>query len=172
MTKPNSAFTVDDIQGALTQIRHFIEVELGFDHIVTFEFSLQGKGKFQMNISAEDRFQKSREYSERIGKLGIWEPGESIDEILTETWKQLTHHMRRDERELRFGLAQLGDSIEGEGFQTAVGKMMWERLKKVRDEITGNLLPKVSREPEVERVQPTSGPRLKVVGELDDEIPF
>jgi len=64
-----------------------------------------------------------------------------MDELVKLTWEKLTTHMKRDERELRFGLTQLGNALEGDEFNTEVGKMIAARMREVRDDISAKYLP-------------------------------
>lgn len=133
---------LSEIQGQMTSLRQYIETELGFDEIISCDLLIQHDEKFRLDISAGDKFQRKRDYNERVGRLGIWEPGNDLGTIFAEVWRRVSTHMRRDERELRFGLAQLGDTLEGDQFSTEVGRMIYQRMKKVRDEISANYLPR------------------------------
>lgn len=139
MTKLNSAYTLPDLQGETAHFRRFLLENLGFDTICQCEINVK-HDKVEVNINAEDKFQRARSYGERIGEVKIWESGPSIVELIDEAWVVLNKAMHRDERELRYGLAQLGDAIEGDGFVSEVGKMMAARIRATRDELSGNLL--------------------------------
>ena len=184
-TKPTTTMTLGEIQGQISAMKCYVENVLGFDYSITCQLYIQPEEKFQLNLTARDKFQQKRDYNEQIGRLGIWEPGDNLDTIFAAAWKQLESHMRRDERELRFGLAQLGDTLEGDQFQTAVGQMIYERMKAVRDEISVQFLPRfaakaASTESEEEqndrsefadrKYEPPVSPSHPVIE--DDEIPF
>lgn len=148
MPKLNSEYTIPDLSGEIKHIKQYLETMLGFDIICQCDIQIK-HDKIDLNINAEDRFQSKRSYRDKIGEVRIWETGSDLSELLAEAWSQLLKAMKRDERELRFGLAQLGDSIEGDEFKTEVGKMMAERIKAIRDELSGNLLTwQQSQEPE------------------------
>lgn len=178
--KKNSDYSLPDLQGELTHFRRYLTENLGFDQISQCEIEIKTEGRVELNINAEDKFQVKRSYGDRIGEVRIWESGQNLAELIDEVWLELYKAMRRDERELRFGLAQLGDAIEGDGFQTAVGKLMAERIRATRNEISGNLLTwKQSRaepgraEPAEPLPEPVSGPTEAGLGQhSDDEIPF
>ncbi len=139
MTKSNSSYSLSDLQGEVAHFHRFLTGILGFDQICQCEINVKHE-RIEVNINAEDKFQLKRPYGDRIGEVRVWESGSNLAELIEEAWLQLQKTMLRDERELRYGLAQLGNAIEGDGFVTEVGKMMAARIKATRDELSGNLL--------------------------------
>lgn len=162
-TKINSEFTAPDLQGTVRLWWQYIQETLGFEQIGSCQILVKHDG-FQVLLDADDKFQSKRSYSDRIGSLNIFEYGRELDTLINETWRQLTSHMLRDERELRFGMAALGDAIEGDQLETAIGRLVAERIKAVREELSQHLLAGPRREVPEPQQGPTEFP--------EDDIPF
>ncbi len=132
-----------DIVGACIQWKNFIESKLGFDMSVDAEVQLSATSCCIL-LRGFDKFQDSLDYGKRIGQLGYttvqFKREDEWEEIQAQVWERLGSKMRRDERELRYGAMQLSGMIENFTAETRIGQMIHERLVKVRDEMTENLL--------------------------------
>lgn len=164
-----TAPTLAECQSQLVAMRQYIEDTLGFDDGIEAEFQVESE-RYLLRLSGGDKFQRKRDYLERTGRLKVWEPGTDPEDLFAEGWRQLQAHMRRDERELRFSLVQLGDTLEGEQFNTEIGKMIYARMKKVRDDISSSYLPKF--EGRGEAGAPVEPGPLSHPPMPDDDIPF
>lgn len=137
--------TIEYLQGAVAQIKQFITNDLGFDRHITVSFNIHSSS-YQFYMAADDEFQKNIDYSKRVATLYRDLYDNDPENLLQQVWDKLNSHMRRDERELRFGLLMLGEALEGDGFNTEVGKMLAARMRKVRDEVSAKYLPKYEKE--------------------------
>jgi len=132
-----------DVIGAINTWEGYIKNELGYNRGILVEFSWKSEDRGSIYLTGSDDFQKGVDYTKKVGELSSlisFKQGSSWDEINKEVWESLISCMRRDERELRFGVQQLSGMIEGFTMQTAVGKMIHQRLLAVRDEMSGNLI--------------------------------
>jgi hypothetical protein len=135
--------SVADMIGASKQFEDYLKEHLGFDFDVRAEISVVNS-KGQVYLRGGDAFQKDAEYSRKIGQFFLIEPcsldadWEAHCEML---WKKLQKAMPRDEREMRHGLAAMSGIIEhAPSYQSAVGKMLADRVLKLRDEVNDNLI--------------------------------
>jgi hypothetical protein len=133
-------YTLTEMRALVTTMKDYIEDVLQFDKDVTVRFHLNEDG-YVFNIDGDDKFQGKVDRYNRVCRLTLWETDADLDKVIKLTWEKLTSHMKRDERELRFGLTQLGNALEGDEFNTEIGKMIAARMREVRDDISAKYLP-------------------------------
>jgi len=133
-------YTITQLKALVKTMKDYIENVLQFDRDVSVRFHINDDG-FVFNIDGDDKFQGKVDRYNRVCRLSLWETDSDMDELVKLTWEKLTTHMKRDERELRFGLTQLGNALEGDEFNTEVGKMIAARMREVRDDISAKYLP-------------------------------
>ena len=139
MTMDN--YNAAELQGLVKQVRSYLEHNLGFSNFTYCQLTI-GLDSYQWQIDANDEFQSKLSYSDRIGRFCYYNSDKTIEKLQADIWDKLVTHMKRDERELRFGLKMLGDALEGDqSFNSEVGKMIAERIRAVRDDISAKFLP-------------------------------
>lgn len=172
MSRDNDSYTVTELQGTVRQWRQYMEDELGFDTGIQASISVKNE-MFHADLNGDDLFQAKRSYNERVADVRIWEAEDQLEDLIAQVWEKLRHHMRRDERELRFGLAQLGDTLEGDQFNTEIGRMIAARIRAVRDEVSSLYLPRFESRNETSRDETVAVPKpKKPEPDADDDIPF
>ena len=140
-------YTLGDIQSLCKTMHGFMESVLGFDTGIRTRFTVTDESCI-FDLDGDDLFQKKIDTYGRVGRLSIWEVDTDLDNLINMVWEKLNTHMRRDERELRFGLKQLGDALEGDQFNTEIGKMIAARMRVVRDDISAKYLPQYEKKVE------------------------
>lgn len=132
-----------DLSGAVQQFRSYISGTLGFDELAHAEIGVKN-GDARIVMHGHDSFQKSERYDRKVGQLCIVEEfplDSSWEEMIAAAWEKLNRAMPRDERELRHSMTALGGALEhSTTYTSAVGLMLVERIKKVRDDATAALI--------------------------------
>jgi hypothetical protein len=132
-----------DFQGAAEQWRKYLAHTLGFDNTIQAEIRFCGDA-VTVWLYGNDKFQDRGSYEHRVGQV-IWSNSFAMDtawaDVSASVWDKLQKSMRRDERELRHSLNVMGGYLEEvPTYTSAIGQMISERIRAVRDEVTGNLL--------------------------------
>lgn len=141
--KKISDMTLSDLRGAFVQFENYIRGELGFDYSIKVSIEMEPE-RVTIWCAGDDAFQKDVNYGHKVGHLACIvhaKPDDDYEATIREMWDRLQKAMRRDERELRFGLKRMGGILEeGKSFTSHVGKMFAERIKAARDEATNYMI--------------------------------
>ncbi len=131
-----------DIKGHLAQLTDFATSMLGYDKVEA-EFKVEQK-QYTIKLDCSDEFQRKLDYSMRVDQELIYEFFDwetPLDKAVGEIYERLGKLMRREERELRCGLALIGKSLEaGASYRTHVGLEFVASMKREQEK-TMLLLP-------------------------------
>lgn len=168
-----------DIKGALSTFKDFCTGQLGYDKCQTRFYIREQNYEFELNC--DDDFQSKADYSAKVEQILIsevfdWET--ELSQAVAWVWARLGAVMKREERELRFGLNLIGKSLEaGASYRTHVGLEFVGNMKREQEK-TMLMLPdrtggrKVA-EAEAEALDPSHFAQPNFGhSEIDDEIPF
>lgn len=138
-----SDMTPTDFQGAARQWLGYLTGKLGFDYALEAQVRI-GPDRIDVWLYAQDKFQEAGRYENRVGQLcssQSFAMDSDWGEACKQVWEKLQNAMPRDEREMRHGLRLMGSFLDdAPTYTSAVGKMLAERIRALRDEVTGNLL--------------------------------
>ena len=135
-----------NIKGQLIQFKNFCLSDLGYDRC-TARCIIKDDG-YEIELNCDDEFQSRADWRNKVEQVLIsetfyWEIG--LQTAAKSVWDRLRAVMSREERELRFGLNLVGQSIEaGAGFKTHIGLEFVANMKR-EQERTMLMLPNRSR---------------------------
>ncbi len=150
-----------EIKGHLKQLRDYATAVLGFDRVnVNLKVNIDN---YEITVDLNDTFQSKGGYENRVGQDTMWEAADwerPIEEVVNELYVQMSKCMKREERELRYGLALIGKSLEAAADYRTHAGLEFRASMKAEQEKTMLLLPdrRGQQQSEIHQLEEVSEP--------------
>lgn len=132
-----------DFAGAVVQWLGYLKADLGFDHDVAASVNV-GAENVTIAWHGADQFQKLTQWEDHIGEQeycnAVFPHDAEWEDVCVQVWDRLKAAMRKDERELRHGIKLMGRMLEKGTYESAIGKMIADRIRSVRDDASAHLI--------------------------------
>lgn len=132
-----------DFAGAVVQWLSYLKVDLGFDYDVAASVNV-GAENVTIAWHGADQFQKLTQWEDHIGEQkycsAVFSHDAEWEDACRQVWEKLQSAMHKDERELRHGIKLMGRLLEKGTYESAIGKMIAERIRAVRDDASAHLI--------------------------------
>ena len=124
-----------DIKGLLASLKNYATSNLEYDR-VTAQCKITEKG-YELEINCDDEFQRKGAWDHKVEQAFMsenydWET--PLESASMDMFERLSKLMKRQERELRYGLNLIGQSIEAaQSYRTHVGLEFLASMKQEQE---------------------------------------